>query len=270
VIRLAARGHVRRILLDTMHFKGNAPASAMLEGTRAEVGPLELPPESAVWSPIVALTPLHPHARHVFIDEVEDAGELTHVRLNVYPCGGVARLRLFGELALDERERQGLRWLNALPPRAAERELLTCCGSSSWAGSMAEARPFDSVEALRGAADRVWSALGADDRLQAFCAHPRIGDKKPGADAHARWSRSEQSRAAAASPETLAALAQANRDYEAKLGFVFLICATGKSADEILDAARERLGHSRDQELEIAAQEQAQITQLRLTRLLAS
>jgi allantoicase len=263
LIRLAARGRVQRIELDTMHFKGNAPARVMIEGTGGE-------PDAGEWRVLVSERPVLPHARHLYIDEVEDAGELTHVRLNVHPCGGVARLRLWGELSGAERERQGLRALNALPPRVAERELVACCGSTAWARAMNEARPFASVEALRAAADRIWAGLAATDQLEAFAAHPRIGERKAGSDAHARWSRSEQSRAAAASAETLEALAQANLDYEQKYGFVFLICATGKSADEILAAARKRLAHTRDQELRIAAEEQAKITELRLTRLLRS
>jgi allantoicase len=246
-----------------MHFKGNAPARIMIEGTDGD-------PASGTWRTLVAERAVLPHARHFYLEEVEDAGELSHVRLNVYPCGGVARLRLWAELSADERERQGLRVLNALPPRSAERELLACCGSGAWAREMRDARPFASVAALRETADRIWASLSDADRLQAFAAHPRIGERKTGADAHARWSRAEQSRAASASSETLEALASVNAEYEAKHGFVFLICATGKSAEEVLEAARSRLSTSREEELRVAAGEQSKITQLRLTRLLRS
>jgi allantoicase len=270
VVRLAARGVVSRIEVDTMHFKGNAPASCMIEGTDIAVGPFELPPEDAEWYPLLPLSPLLPHTRHLFIDEVEDAGSVTHVRLNVYPDGGVARLRLHGEIPSAERERHGLRFLNALPPRRAERELLACCGSTTWATRLALARPFADEAGLRAEADHVWQSLEPSDQLEAFAAHPRIGQRKEGSAAAARWSRAEQSRATAASSETLDALDEANRDYEQRFGFVFLICATGKSAQEVLGALRERLGHGRDQELEIAAKEQRKITQLRITRLLMS
>lgn len=271
IVGLAARGTLRRIEVDTMFFKGNAPASCMLEAADVpDAGRFGLPPPDVGWRPVLPLEALLPHTRHLFVDEVEDVGPVTHVRLNVYPDGGVARLRLHGELSAEERERQGLRWLNALPPRRAQRELLSCCGSSTWAARMAEALPFADLGALRSHADRVWDALDVTDQLEAFAAHPRIGVKKTGPAASARWSRAEQSRAQSASSETLEALARANVDYEQRFGFVFLICATGQSAEDILSAARLRLTHSREQELAIAAGEQRKITHLRLTRLLKS
>jgi allantoicase len=270
VLALAARGCVRRIEVDTMHFKGNAPASCMIEGTYADVNGLALPPQSSEWRTLLPLVPLLPHTRQLFIEQVEELGQLSHVRLNLHPDGGVARLLLHGELDGDERERQGLRWLNALPPRRAARELLACCGSSAWATQLAGARPFGDTEALFAAADRIWNQLAEVDWLEAFAAHPRIGERKPATGRSASWSRAEQSRAASGSPHALDALTRESRDYEARFGFVFLICASDKSADEILASLGERIVHERAAELGIAAGEQRKITQLRLQRLLTS
>jgi allantoicase len=270
VLALAARGCVQRIEVDTMHFKGNAPASCMIEGTHADVIGLELPPETCEWKTLLPLLPLLPDARHLFIDEVVPLGELTHVRLNIHPDGGIARLALHGELHENERRRQGLRWLNALPPRRAARELLACCGSNAWAARLASARPFADQSLLLAEADRTWNELPELDWLEAFAAHPRIGERKLAAQSSGRWSQAEQSRALSAPPQTLALLAQANRDYEARFGFVFLICASEKSGDEILASLRSRIGCARDEEIRTAAEEQRKITRLRLQRMLSS
>jgi OHCU decarboxylase len=153
--------------------------------------------------------------------------------------------------------------LNRLSAEEAERTLLDCCGSERWA--------FRDVGQLLDAGGRVWFALGRDDWLEAFRAHPRIGEKKAEAsvseDAR-RWSEGEQSRARGASRETQAALASANRAYEEKFGFIFIVCATGKSAGEMLAVLRERLKNDAETELRAAAAEQWRITELRVRKLL--
>ena len=162
--------------------------------------------------------------------------------------------------------------LNALPPSDAEHELLGCCASRAWARVVAEGRPYADLEALLGASDRAWSSLAPDDWREAFAAHPRIGERAPAtAAARARgWSEREQSRAQAGDPAVLAELAIANAEYEGRFGHVFLICATGKSADEILANARARLHNDPQRELLVAAEEQRRITHLRLRRLLGT
>jgi 2-oxo-4-hydroxy-4-carboxy-5-ureidoimidazoline decarboxylase len=160
--------------------------------------------------------------------------------------------------------------LNALPPGAAAAELLRCCGSSTWARLMTADRPFAGETEMADCADRIWRSLGRADWLEAFAAHPRIGDDAPArnAPATAAWSAEEQQGMRGASADARVRLAQANREYEARFGYVFIVCATGKSAGEMLALLEERLGHGPDKELQVAAEEQRRITRLRLGRLL--
>jgi OHCU decarboxylase len=153
--------------------------------------------------------------------------------------------------------------LNALPPDSAVPELLRCCGSTRWAREMAARRPFANMEAISAEAGKIWHSLDPEDWFEAFVAHPRIGERSP-----TRWSSEEQGGVASASAATRARLDAANREYEARFGFIFIVCATGKSADEMLASVQERLTHSRDQEWRIAAEEQRKITLVRLAKLL--
>jgi OHCU decarboxylase len=168
--------------------------------------------------------------------------------------------------------------LNALDRGAAEHELLRCCGSERWAREMAMRRPWPDLEAMAEDADTIWRGLSAIDRLQAFAAHPQIGvtaataaagaaDRRLSADA--AWSSQEQSRVMAASDDLRDRLAAANDRYQARFGFIFIVCATGKSAEEMLAIVLERLTHSREEELRIAAEEQRKITRLRLKKLVS-
>ncbi|MBD0320570.1 MAG: 2-oxo-4-hydroxy-4-carboxy-5-ureidoimidazoline decarboxylase [Gemmatimonadetes bacterium] len=162
--------------------------------------------------------------------------------------------------------------LNALPADDAERELLTCCGSREWARRMAAERPFATPDALLGRADSVWWALGEDDWLEAFRSHPRIGEKKAEAGQTSReqaWSAGEQAGMLTAAGATQRALAEGNREYDERFGFIYIVCATGKSADEMLALLRRRLANDRTTELRAAAGEQAKITRIRLQKLLA-
>jgi OHCU decarboxylase len=159
--------------------------------------------------------------------------------------------------------------LNALGPAVAEQELLRCCGARRWARAMAESRPFPNLQALRRDADDIWLALEAVDWREAFAAHPRIGDSaaRKGGDASA-WSAREQAGMNTATDDVRLRLEAANREYEQRFGFILIVCATGLSADEMLAMAEQRLNHSRDEELVIAAEEQRKITQIRLATLL--
>lgn len=165
----------------------------------------------------------------------------------------------------------GLARLNALPAADAEAELLTCCGSRAWARRMAALRPFAGEDALFDAADEVWWALDREDWLEAFRSHPRIGEKKAEAGQTQReqgWSRGEQAGMDAAAEATRRALADGNRAYEERFGHIYLVCATGRSADELLSILTDRLRNEPDAELRVAAGEQAKITRLRLRKLL--
>ena len=148
--------------------------------------------------------------------------------------------------------------------------LARCCGSSRWVDRMLDRRPFASDAALHEAADASWAGLDRADYLEAFTHHPRLGDdvaKLRERFTAAEWSALEQSRVAAADDATLEALRAGNVAYEARFGFVFLLCATGKSAREVLARLEARMANDAATELCVAAGEQAQITHLRLEKL---
>lgn len=172
---------------------------------------------------------------------------------------------------MDASPDAGLRWLNALPAGEARTALLRCCGSTRWAETVAAARPFATAAALLAAAESVWSQLAESDWREAFAHHPRIGDRQalqaPFATTRA-WSAGEQGGVAAAGADVLDALADGNRAYEARFGHVFLVCATGKTAGDMLALLRARLPNPPDLELRVAAGEQAKITRLRIEKLL--
>jgi 2-oxo-4-hydroxy-4-carboxy-5-ureidoimidazoline decarboxylase len=164
-----------------------------------------------------------------------------------------------------------LAWLNELPDDEASEVLLSCCGSASWAQQMTQRRPFRMLEDLFGAARLLWFRLSRADWLEAFAAHPQIGETGQ-AQAQtvmsAGWSREEQHAAAQTDSTVLDALAEANRLYKSKFGFIFIVCATGKTAEEMLAICRARYGNSVETELQIAAEEQFKITEIRLYKLL--
>ena len=170
---------------------------------------------------------------------------------------------------------QGIARLNALSMEEAQAELLKCCGSTNWARRMTQQRPFptggDAMRRLLDAADRVWWDLGREDWLEAFTRHPRIGEKAAAKDASAetrRWSEEEQSGTRSAREQVLAALGKANRAYEQRFGYIFIVCATGKSSEEMLALLQQRLQNDPAAELRMAAEEQRRITHLRLQKLL--
>lgn len=162
--------------------------------------------------------------------------------------------------------------LNALSAHDAAEAFLACCGSTRWAHAMEARRPFGDAHDVTATADEVWFGLDAEDWLEAFRAHPRIGERKAaqaqGAQA-ASWSAQEQSGAAGAGEDVATALADGNRAYEARFGHIYIVCATGKTAEEMLAILRERLAHDPATELRAAAGEQARITRLRVEKLLA-
>jgi allantoicase len=251
VVKLATEAIVHRIEVDTNHFKGNYPDTASLEGSA----------DGETWTDVLPRTRLHAHTRHFFVDELMARGPFTHLRMNVFPDGGVSRLRVWGKVTENGRHAAVVRYINTLAD--PERDLRSCCGSSKWIEAVSQARPFNDWNQLTAAAERIWSKLGSEDWMEAFHAHPRIGEKKTGA----RWTADEQSGTRSASTETMNALAQANRDYEQKFGHIYLVCATGRSADEMLDDVRRRMKNDADTELRVAADEQRKITTLRLEKL---
>lgn len=190
---------------------------------------------------------------------------------------------------MNERDRALARYLNGLSEAGAREALLLCCGSERWVRAMLSRRPFADDEGVLGAAAEEWWALDEEDWLEAFAAHPRIGETRPGEGAAAdrveadgaeaedaetdgegfarAWSRREQSGMAVASPGTRRAMAEGNREYERRFGHVFLIRAAGRSGEEMLAELRRRLGNDPETELREAAREQLEITRLRLREL---
>ena len=160
--------------------------------------------------------------------------------------------------------------LNELPAEQAHQQFLDCCGSSEWARRMTADRPYDLVEKLFTHARQVWFSLSRVDQLEAFAAHPKIGAASGPATSvrSGEWSSTEQAGVNDAGDRILDELAEANRLYEKKFGFIFIVFATGKTAEEMLAMCRARYGNSTETELEIAAEEQYKITELRLTKLL--
>lgn len=148
---------------------------------------------------------------------------------------------------------------------------LQCCGSVKWAKGMADARPFHDTQELLMCADRVWWSLDENDWLEAFSAHPKIGEKRQSKSSESdRWAKEEQSGANRSASATLDALLKANHDYELRFGYIFIVCATGKSGEEMLALLNHRIGNKPATEIQIAAEEQRHITHIRLNKLIGN
>jgi OHCU decarboxylase len=166
-----------------------------------------------------------------------------------------------------------LRELDALSESDAADLLRSCCGSARWIDAMVARRPFRSEEELLSAADDVWSSCTEEDWLEAFAHHPRIGATQATAaqtGQAGQWSAEEQGRVRSAASVVQEDLVEVNRAYEERFGFIYIVCATGKSPEELLSIANRRLSNGRDTELRIAAEEQRRITHIRLQKLLGA
>ncbi len=154
--------------------------------------------------------------------------------------------------------------INTAIPDKTRAALRLCCGSKMWTERMMEHRPFASPENLFDEADRIWFSLSPTDWLEAFAAHPKIGESSSSA-----WSSEEQRGMSKADSDTVRAIHELNTKYADQFGFIFIVCATGKSALDLRALLEQRLGNSPEAEVRIAADEQAKITRLRLHKLLA-
>lgn len=190
------------------------------------------------------------------IDDIRSTSEYRrHVAVNL--------LTEFLELLAPARET--LAHWNKLPTPAAEDQIRKCCGSMLWTQQITFMRPFATPEHLFSAADKIWASLDLEARLEAFRAHPRIGEV-----AATKWAANEQSGMSAADADSRLAMATGNLEYETRFGFIYIVCATGKSAKEMLDLLQRRLKNSRATEIEEASEQQRQIMQLRLRKWLAA
>jgi allantoicase len=280
VVRLATEGTIERAILDTLHFKGNAPDFASLDVTQIASGAPD--PDGSKdegWVPLLAKTSLQPHTPHAFEDELARSPgarvSATHVRMRIWPDGGISRLRLLGVVSSSGREDAGMRYLRAMPDPELESALRSCCGSLGWVAAMRTARSqspasFATLDALKRCAAERWNALDAKDWDEAFRAHPRIGEKKAEATQSAvakTWSATEQASVDTATDATREELRKANLAYEEKFGRIYIVCATGKTAEEMLAIAKDRMSSDPETELRRAAEEQRKITDLRLEKL---
>jgi 2-oxo-4-hydroxy-4-carboxy-5-ureidoimidazoline decarboxylase len=164
------------------------------------------------------------------------------------------------------------RW-NGLPSKEAAEEILPCCESKAWAEKMAAQRPIADETALLAACDLTCKSLAESDWLEAFRSHPRIGETRtqaPTSERSVAWSREEQRSVGTKNDDVKMMMTEANRTYELRFGRRFIICATGKSATEIVDSLRRRLRNDDSTELYEAAEQQRQITHLRLKKWLST
>lgn len=263
---IAALGRVRGGLIEDVRIAAGSVAPVPIRLTKTEQ--------------LVTGKPIDDVLLNGFLNEVRET-----VQSEIQPIDDIRsiaayRLAVLGNLVVEFLQRLRvnesnvistlMRW-NQLTAEAAANEMMSCCGSSKWAQQLSARRPFSDESQFLAASDKIWDQMETSDVLEAFSKHPRIGEKKAPSAASsqsAAWSKQEQSRAASAGDAIQASLAEANREYEQKFGRVFIICATGKSADEILAMLRQRLQNDDASELRVAAEEQRKITNLRLKKWL--
>ncbi len=163
--------------------------------------------------------------------------------------------------------------LNAIDKKESFDALFKCCGCTIWAQNLLALRPYKNKEELVRLSDMIWTSCGNEEVLEAFSHHPKIGDLKSLGKKFAstkEWASGEQAGVNVAALETLQELADANESYEKKFGYIFIVCATGKTADEMLVLLKERLMNDTETEYKIARKEQNKITHIRLNKLITT
>jgi allantoicase len=247
--RLGMPGLVESVVVDTTHFKGNAPGWVSIE----------LSDDGSAWARTAEMVPVKADAvNHLVIDPPLGAAL---VRLSIHPDGGVARLRVMGRADPEAAGAARLTYLNSLFPGEAIRFFRAACAATRWVETMAMARSFSDLEAMFGAAEKSFDILGEEDWLEAFAGHPRIGERGDAVSIR------EQAGTAGAADDILERLKEANRAYEGRFGFTYIVYASGKTPAEMLELADARLGNTREEEVANAAAEQRLITATRLRRM---
>jgi allantoicase len=248
--RLGLPGVVEAVDVDTRYFRGNAPGWV-------SIGVSE---DGLEWEEVVTRAEMKPDAVNVVgLDRPSHAG---HVRLDIHPDGGVARLRVRGRPDRERAIKLRMLYLNALFDEEARRFFDTACHSRAWVDRMMSGRPYPAAESIFGMASEAFDSLDHEDWLEAFSGHPRIGERGD------QMANREQSGTADAEQSTMAELAEANLAYEQRHGFTYIVYASGKTAEEMLAIARSRLDNSTEDEIANAAKEQRSITETRLRRML--
>lgn len=249
VFDLGMPGEITRFVVDTRHFKGNAPGWVSVQVN-----------DNDQWSEVVTREPVAPH--EVNSISLSDGIRASQAKLEIHPDGGVARFRVMGWPDIEAAGHKRIEYLNSLHPSDARSFFRTACASHGWVDAMTEARPFGSPSQVLAVASSSFDALVESDWLEAFAGHPRIGER---GDAVAN---AEQSASRGASKDVMMSLDTANRAYEEKFGFTYIVYATGKNAKDMLALALERYENSREQEIENAAAEQRKISGTRLRKML--
>jgi allantoicase len=262
-IRLVGPGTIQAVTLDTAYFHSACPGKASMEAS------LKADPGEEDWFELLPPQNMIPNTEHHFQNEVQANADVLWVRLNLLPDGGMARLRVWGDLSDDGYREARLLYLNSSSVATLGILFKQVCHADLWVQQMVESAPFQNQNDLLKKGAGAWAKCDEKDWLQALDGHPRIGQKAKGSALSAKWSRGEQS-SAQAEDDVKTRLAQAQQQYFQKFGFIFLICASGRTSQEILDALEKRLPHSSAEEMQIVAEEQAKIIHLRLEKLLKS
>ncbi len=250
IFRLGLPGAVDSVEVDTRHFKGNAPGWVSVQASD----------DGEAWALVVDRAEVKPDTVNLLT--LDRSARARFVRVDIHPDGGVARLRVRGRPDPDGSERLRLLYLNSLFDAEARRFFHSACASTTWTERMIGNRPFADGDAVLVAARAAFDALGESDWLEALAGHPRIGERGD------QQANREQGGTAGAESSVLEQLAEANKEYEETFGFTYIVYASGKTAEEMLDIARGRLGNTREEELVNAAVEQRAITETRLRRML--
>lgn len=261
-IRLVGPGKLKAVTLDTAYFHSACPGQAALDAS------CSADPGEDDWFELLPPQTMIPNTEHHFQDELQENEDVLWVRLNLLPDGGMARIRVWGDLSENGYREARLLYLNSSTPSTLGTLFKQVCHSDKWVKEMVKSAPFKNQNDLLKKGARAWSKCKEKDWLEALDGHPRIGQKAKGSSLSAKWSKGEQSAAKSPDEQVLERLAEAQQDYFEKFGFIFLICASGRGSKEILEAVKQRLPHSAAEEMQIVAEEQAKIIHLRLEKLL--
>lgn len=273
IIKLGHTGVPNALEVDTAFFKGNYPQQFSVDALMwPDAAPWQLL-TVPLWTEILGKTNLGPDQVHRFEWPTTEA--ISHIRVRIYPDGGISRLRLIGRWHADETSADGeLNAFNRLDSALKSTLLSTCCGAKRWVEQMLNSEDVMTRAHLRGLCESTWWSLDECDWLEAFTHHPKIGEDKAALQAKfaqtAVLSANEQQGIENASEGTLDRLIEGNQSYLESFGFIFIVCAQGKSAEEMCVLLEQRLVNSRDNELRIAAGEHAKITWLRIEKCLSN
>jgi allantoicase len=248
--RLGLSGSIEAVVVDTRHFKGNAPGSVSIH----------LSEDGESWARVVDQEPvLADTINQIAVTGRPRAG---WVKVDIHPDGGIARLRVLGRPDPTSAETERVRYLNHLFPSEAASFFHTACTSASWVDGMVRGRPYPDGPAVMQRSREVFGELDETDWLEAFAGHPRIGERGD------EMANKEQAGVATASGTVIERLVDVNALYASKFGFSYIVYASGKTAEEMLEIAERRLDNERAAELEQAAAEQTAITETRLASML--